>query len=109
MTSDKPPIACSLTAIALRRRLDEIAALGEEALVGRASDEGVHTLRFTAREEARRRLERVVAAESDCCPFLDLTITERDGELLLAISGTDDGQPVADELAAAFEGRTAAA
>jgi hypothetical protein len=102
MTPDKPPIACSLTTADLRRHLDEVAALGTEALTRRESDNNTHTLHFASSKKTQRRLKQVIATESRCCPFLDLTLEERSGELTLTIATPEDAQPIADELAAAF-------
>jgi hypothetical protein len=103
MTEPKP-IACSLGASDLRRRLDEIAALGSESLIAREARDGTHVLRFRHDEETRRRLVEIVAAEAECCSFLDLDVSEREGELVLTLVAPDDGQAFADELAAAFAG-----
>ncbi len=100
--AEDQPIACSLGAGELQSRLDEIAALGAGHLIEQGLDGDRHLLRFRASPEARRRLESIVAAESKCCPFLELSLGEMDGELLLAIGAPKDGQPVAHELAAAF-------
>ena len=43
-----------------------------------------------------------IAAEADCCSFLELSLRERGGELALSIAAPPDGQPIANELAAAF-------
>ncbi len=101
------PIACSLGASDLRRRLDEIAVVGAGSLIERSVDGENHLLRFRSDAETRRRLEAIVAAEAKCCSFLELSLQERDGELVLSVSATEDGQPVADELAAAFDGASA--
>lgn len=102
--TDSQPLACSLSAGDLQPRLDEIAAVGGENLIGRALEDGRHVLRFQSDPATRDRLERIVAAESDCCSFLDLTLAERDGELVLTIAAPTDGQFVADDLALAFAG-----
>ena len=78
MSSDLP-IACSLDAGELPRRLAEIGAIGRDAL--RAVDPG-GVLRFESDPTTRARLEAVVAAESECCPFLALELREEAGELL---------------------------
>jgi hypothetical protein len=96
------PIACSLTADDLRRRLDEIAAVGAESLIARDSDGPRHTLRFRSDPQTRGRLERIVAAEAECCSFLDLALLEQRGELVLILEAPEGGRAVADGLAAAF-------
>jgi hypothetical protein len=96
------PIACSLDAEDLRRRLSEIAAVGAESLFARDSDGPRHTLRFRSDPQTRRRLERIVAAEAECCSFLDLTLVEQKGELVLTVEAPEDERAVADGLADAF-------
>jgi hypothetical protein len=98
------PIACSLGAGDLKRRLAAIAEIGAESLLGREADEGRHLLRFSGDAATRKRLEEIVAAEAECCSFLHLTLEERGGELVLSVAAPQDGQVVADELAAAFDG-----
>lgn len=99
---DPQPIACTLDENALRQRLEQIAALGADALIGHEETGGAHTLRFRLDEQTRHRLEQIVDAEAKCCSFLDLTIEERDGELILALDAPAEGRPVADELVSAF-------
>jgi ribosomal protein S15P/S13E len=98
------PIVCSLGASDLRQRLDEIAEVGAESLIERSTDGERHLLRFRSDPETRRGLEAIVAAEAKCCSFLDLSLEEQGGELVLTVSAPQDGQPVAEELAAAFAG-----
>jgi hypothetical protein len=98
------PIACSLGASDLRQRLDEIAEVGASSLIERSADGERHLLRFRSNEETRRRLEAIVAAEAKCCSFLDLSLDERGGELVLSVSAPEDGLSIADELAATFDG-----
>jgi hypothetical protein len=96
------PAACSLGAGELGERLAAIAALGSESLVSHEQDGIHHLLRFEGGPAVRRRLEEIVAAESECCPFLALGLDERNGLLVLSISAPEEAQPVADELAAVF-------
>jgi hypothetical protein len=96
------PTACSLDASDLRRRIAAIAELGAESLIGRETDGARHLLRFRSNRATRRRLEEIVAAEARCCSFLDLSLREQDDELVLSVAAPQGGQPVADELAAAF-------
>jgi hypothetical protein len=100
--TDPKPIACTLGASDLRQRLEEIAALGADSLLGHEERDGAHTLRFRLDDRTRRRLEEIVAAEAQCCSFLDLEVSERDGDLVLTITSPEAGKPVADELALAF-------
>jgi hypothetical protein len=100
--SDPDPIACTLGVDDLQQRLDEIAALGADSLAGHESEDGAHILRFRPDERTHRRLEKIVAAEAQCCSFLDLSLTEREGELLLNIAATEGGEQLAEALALAF-------
>lgn len=101
MTPEKA-IACTLGADGLHRRLAEISAVGTANLIAHQREGGRHILRFRPGAETRNRLEAIVAAEAECCSFLDLELAERDGELVLTVVAPEAGQPFADELALAF-------
>jgi hypothetical protein len=103
--TEELPIVCSLRADDLRRRLDEIAALGAERLKGQAADGDARVLRFHSDPDTRRRLEEIVAAEARCCPFLDLSVYEAEGDLILRLAAPAEGAPVVAELARAFAPR----
>jgi hypothetical protein len=100
--TDPNPIACTLGTSQLRQRLDEIAALGAESLLGHELEDGAHTLRFHRDDRTRRQLEEIVAAEARCCPFLDLSINESEDDLVLAIAAPEGGDQLAEALALAF-------
>lgn len=101
MTTPKP-IACALGASDMQRRLELIAALGAESLTATEVSGGTHVLRFRSDEETQRGLTAILAAEAECCSFLEIELSERGGELVLTIAAPLEGQPVADGLAAAF-------
>jgi len=105
MTEEKS-IVCSLGASELQTRLAAIAAISADSLIHSGTDGARHRLRFRSDPTSRRRLEEIVAAEAECCSFLDLELSEHDDELILTVAAPPNGQPVADELAVAFE-RTA--
>lgn len=96
------PIACSLAAGDLERRVAEIAEVGAESLLSREAQGGGHRLRFRKDDATRQRLEGIVTAEAECCAFLDLSLGEDDGELILWIAGPEDARALADGLAGAF-------
>jgi len=98
------PIACSLGPGDLRQRLNEIAAIGAEGLIERRADGDRQLLCFRADDETHRRLEAIVAAEAECCSFLELSLERQGGKLVLSIAAPRAGRPVAEELAAAFAG-----
>ena len=98
MTRDTP-IACSLSADELPKRLAEINAIGREALLG-ATPGGA--LRFRADEPTRARLEAIIAAESQCCSFLRFELAEQSGELVLSVGAPEGAEPIAEDLVNAF-------
>jgi hypothetical protein len=100
------PIACSLGANDLRHRLSQIAEVGADSLIERSAEGDTHLLRFCSGEKTRRRLEAIIAAETKCCSFLNLSLVSRGDVVLLTIDAPDDGQSVADGLAAAFAGQS---
>ena len=89
-------IACSLARDDYRRRTDDIRDLARDALRDRRPIEGGVRLTFDA--TARERLEAVVAAESECCPFLTMDLRAADGRLVLDVTGPDDAAPTIAEL-----------
>jgi hypothetical protein len=68
--STELPIACSLSADELRSRKAQIAELGHDALVAARVEASRADLRFKGGAAVRERVERFVAAESECCAFL---------------------------------------
>jgi hypothetical protein len=98
------PIACSLGAGELQQRLAAIAEVGASSLLSRAMDDGGHLLRFRPDPTTRRQLEDIIAAEAECCAFLDLALREEEGELVMSIAAPKDAQALADGFADAFSG-----
>ena len=98
MDSDTP-IACALSPTDLSARLAEMKRLGQDALL---SVDGAGTLRFRADGDTRARLGAIVAAEAECCPFLDLNLREEANELLLTIAAPEGAEPIAADLIEAF-------
>ena len=94
------PIACSLGPADLSARLDEIRALGRDALLAAELDGTRAELRFAP--GARERVERIAAAEARCCAFLAFDIRDDDGAVVLTIDAPADAQPVLEELAGTF-------
>jgi hypothetical protein len=106
MSEDKP-VACSLGAVELEQRIAKIAGVGAQSLIDREVDGDRHLLRFHAGADTRGRLEEIVAAEAECCSFLDLALAEEGGELVLSIAAPGEARVVAEALAAAFGGARA--
>jgi hypothetical protein len=62
-------------------------------------------LSFRPDPSLRERLEAVVAAESECCAFLDFEVEHGDDATVLTISAPNGGAEMVHELAAALAGR----
>jgi hypothetical protein len=103
------PIACSLDATALPRRLAEMRDVGRDALLDVDRSDRRAVLRFRAGAETRARLAAIVAAEASCCAFLDMTMQDDDAAVALSISAPPGAEPVLDDLVAAFSGEVQAA
>src|SRR5919112_15952 len=96
------PIACSLRADELPRRLAEIGVLGRAALISVERGDARSVLRFEPSSAIRAELERIVAAESSCCSFLRLGLDDEPSATTLTIEAPPGGEPVMHELVAAF-------
>jgi len=96
------PIACSLGSGELQRRLAAITEVGASSLLSRAMHDDSHLLRFRRDPATRRQLEGIIAAEAECCAFLDLSLREDEGELVVSIAAAENARAVAGDLARAF-------
>lgn len=103
------PIACSLGADDLPARLRTIAVLGRDALIDARTHGPSARLRFAAVPGIRERLDAVVAAESHCCAFLTMAVTQAEGEIELRIDAPEDAELVLAELVESFSAEPAAA
>jgi hypothetical protein len=103
--ADDIPIACSLGAGELQQRLGAIEEVGARSLLSRTMQDEGHLLRFRPESGTRRQLEGIIAAEAECCSFLDLSLREDEGELVMSIAAPKDAQALADGLADAFNRR----
>ena len=93
------PLACSLDGAAMAERLAHMRSIGRDSLIA-AEPGGV--LRFDASPATRSRLEQIVAAEAQCCPFLGLDLAEEAGTLRLTVSAPEGAEPVVEGLIEAF-------
>jgi len=99
------PIACSLTASELPKRLADIAALGNDALVD-AHHQGTRAeLRFAVGTGVRERVDAIVAAESQCCAFRTMRVTDAPDNVVLSIDAPSGAELVLQEMVAAFRGQ----
>jgi hypothetical protein len=99
------PIACTLSSTDLRARGAELRALGGDGLLALAEEPERAVLRFRPDPAIRERVEAVVAAESECCAFLDFALEHHDDATVLTISAPNGGAEMVHELAAALGGR----
>lgn len=102
--SRTPPIACSLTAAELPARQAEIRALGRDGLVAAAEGADRVVLQFRPEPEIAERVAAIVAAESECCAFLDFKIEHDDSATVLTIAAPNGGSEMLHELAGMFAG-----
>jgi hypothetical protein len=99
------PIACSLDAANLERRLAEIKVLGHDSLLSHREEGHSYVLHFEGDSRTRKRLEAILAAERECCPFLDLDLRQVGDQLVLSIAAPAEAAAVAAALASQFVSR----
>jgi len=108
MTAE-PPIACSLNATELPIRLAAMTDLGRDALLEAHTEDRRALLRFAAGSGVRERVEKIVAAESQCCAFLAMQVIDARDEVVLSIAAPEGAEPVLEELVSAFRDQPRAA
>jgi hypothetical protein len=101
---DTTPIACTLDPRRMPQRGDEIRRLGRDGLLATEPGERSVTLRFRSEPAIREQLDRIVAAESACCAFLDFALEEEPGATVLTIEAPEGGEWAAHGLAYLFSG-----
>jgi MerR family copper efflux transcriptional regulator len=90
------PIACSLSAAEQGERRETTRRLVAAALLGARVTERGASLRFAG--ASAPALRELIAAESECCPFLRFDLRERGEELLLDVEGPEGARPIVLEL-----------
>lgn len=106
---DELPIACSLSATELPKRLQEMGALGRDALLDTRADGTRAQLRFAAGAGVRERVDAIVAAESQCCAFLEMQVADEPDTVVLTIEAPEGAEVVLAELVDAFAAEPPAA
>jgi hypothetical protein len=96
------PIACTLDRAQMRQRGEDIRALGRAALTTIERGERQVVLRFCPGREIREQVEEIVAAETECCPFLDFAIVREQDTTVVTIVSSPGAAPVMHELADLF-------
>ena len=102
MPRDALPIACSLSAGELPERMAQMAALGRDALIDTRIEGTRARLRFAAAPDVRERVDVIVAAESLCCAFLTMRVTNEAGAVVLNIDAPDGAELVLSEMVDPF-------
>jgi hypothetical protein len=92
------PIACSLSPGDRATRQLEWASLSDRLIELDRRNLLDITLRFRRDSETRSLLTRLVEAERDCCPFLDLELTPPGSDLALSIRGPKGAEQVIEGL-----------
>lgn len=90
------PIACTLTPDGMTARLELIDALAADGLLARTPTATGLRVRLRDTPEIEERTRALVAAESQCCAFLDFALGRDGGDLVLDVSGPEDARPVID-------------
>ncbi len=97
------PIACSLNATELAERLAEMADVGRAALRDIRMTGAHARLSFAAGKGVRDRVAAIAAAESQCCAFLDMTVSDAPDTVVLSIAVPEGAEVVLAELVDAFQ------
>jgi len=75
---------CTLGPAALNDRIDEIRAIGSDSLIAAVSETELY---FRADERTRKRLQRLIDAEAECCAGVAMRLEEAPDHLVLTVSG----------------------
>lgn len=97
------PIACTLTGDELGARLAEIRAVSRRALRSKTVAGRHAVLSFEPAPGIRDRLATIVAAESRCCAFLTMDLTDQPDAITLTIDAPEEAEPLLGELLSSFE------
>jgi len=96
------PVACTLNATDFAARERLMAELGRDALVGAEQTGSRAVLRFAPGAGIRDRVDRFVAGEADCCPFLTMHVAEAPDAVVLTIDAPAGAEPVLADMVASF-------
>ena len=90
------PIACTLQPGDYRARLEWIAELARDSLLGVSRDDLWLKLRHA--RHVVDRVREMVAKEQSCCAFLSFEVDETDASVRLTITAPERARDVADAL-----------
>jgi hypothetical protein len=93
------PLACSLEADELEQRTGRWRQVSRRALIESSLVGGASRLRYRAAEGVEAELRQLVELERVCCAFLEFSLRELDGEIVLEVSGPPQSVKVVAEFA----------
>ena len=86
------PCACTLSASDQAVRAAEVRGLVGDGMLSWAGVTGGVAIRF--RHDAEPALRELIAAESECCDFLDFDLRREEDGLRLTVKGPDQARSV---------------
>ena len=105
--SESVPIACTLSAGDVRQRLAWIADLNQRRLLRHRRDD--LTLSLVYDREAGPDVDRFVAQERECCPFLAFRVEDSADVIVMTVTAPEAARDAADMLFDGFTGGQTAA
>jgi hypothetical protein len=79
------PLACSLDPAELDERKKLMRSIAAAGVEGVEKSDTALSIRFRRSSDLKASLERLIALEGECCPFLEFQLSEEDGALTLAV------------------------
>ena len=101
----REPLACTLPSPQMRERVAAIASLAQRGLLAHQQCGPSLYLRYSS--TVAHELERLVAQERECCPFLDFELTHRVDAVHLIITAPAAAAEFASTLTSHFLGKPA--
>jgi hypothetical protein len=94
-------VTCSLSSEAFQQRLADWSEVTSKGTT-RHLDDGRIVTTYPRNAHLLERLRALIAAEAECCSFLDFEVTERANEIVVELRIPDGA---ADDLVSVFDGR----
>jgi hypothetical protein len=100
MANDEELLACRLDVVEQASLMAEYGHVARTAVVDVRRAGSRLEVSVSRSDEADARVGRIVEAERVCCPFMDVTVDQDAGSLLVTYSGPDAIGPVLDMIEA---------
>src|ERR671938_1062526 len=94
----RAPVACSLSAAEGAERAARWRAVLDTHLLSRTATTFGQRLAFPSDPEVSGELDALVAAERECCPFLELAVERFDDAVILDVSGPPDASEIVETM-----------